>query len=64
MLVNVNGWWIIEIWFIFCKDVVVFRFNLSGFVVEVCFLPFVVYLGVVYEEVDSRYRVAFYVSTF
>jgi hypothetical protein len=40
VLVDVKDRWVVEVWFIFYEDVIVFRFNLSGFVVEVCFLSF------------------------
>jgi hypothetical protein len=43
---------------------VVFGVYLGGFVEEVCFLFFYMFLGVVKKEGGPRSRITFYVSTF
>jgi hypothetical protein len=42
--------------------VIIFGFYLGGFVVNVCFLFVMVFLGVVWKEGESGSKVAFYVS--
>jgi hypothetical protein len=47
MLIYVGSLCMFEIWFKYLKYVVVFGFYLGGFIIEVCFLSFMVYLRVV-----------------
>jgi hypothetical protein len=54
----------VEVWCKYFKYMFIFRFYLDSFVIEVCFLFFVVYWGVIVEEYELGTRVTFYVSTF
>jgi hypothetical protein len=54
----------VEVWCKYFKYMFIFRFYLDSFVIEVCFLFFLVYWGVIVEEYELGTRVTFYVSTF
>jgi hypothetical protein len=47
MLVYVSGLCVCEVWVKYFKYVVVFGFYLGDFIIEICFLSFMVYLGMV-----------------